>query len=1054
MAHAFSPIPAKSAFGNITQSDYASDYIQNKIAKLAYCNDVRNANCKKKFSQSELLLFNKGRLLNSYAFCVGTSLINEANLVAGLYTESDLSGVAVICDILGDACITPTAICPNEVPFYEHYLIDPDGQLFGNTPCGMTNFTKYMGVPVVSILGPPTDLHAVGGAKSVLLSWTAPMTSDNSTITDYRIYWILVDDDHSSAFSDVVSDAVGWDSISVETMDSMYNVTGLRDGKTYLFKIEAVGLLIEKSKSKGSFSPTPISAKTLSLPDELTDLMIEETLTSVDGVGQVKLSWTDPSDSTITSYSIRYSNSNASSFNSNNGVPSWTTTSTAKSTTNSITLTGLSLTATAYQFYVAAVNSVGTGPYTTQDTYTLHKFTTTGSRTRSNPGNNYASYVFNPTTSNNVGTFKCNRDIVINFLIVGSGTSGQVNNQGCTSSGGGSGGIMQGSLLLPANNVINIHVGIGGGSNQLVSTRSNILPSSTGFAPGYSGMPSSITINGGTIMAGYCDANSVAPYSNTIDGFTDLSPNIYCDASGLGCTQGTSSSGAGATGVSGETIYLYDNLVNIMCSSSGGGGAGGPSTGPIYYGGLGGPGAGQGGDNGRDGTNGVNYGSGGGGGGSISGGNNGAYGAGADGVVIIYFKYPLDSSINDRNIVNPDAPSAPTGLLASAGDTSVMLSWPGPSTNDYIIYYSEKNYFWPVQKQNVLNDTSFNVQGLINGTLYYFKITAENSFGEGYPSNVVTATPSAPPVGKPTGLNASIVGSDVHLSWIAPSFTGGIGLTIMLYVVRYSLSINGPWTLMSDANIVTTNTNISLSLLSSNMLYYFEVAAVNSVPIAGDYSDSTSCMITPGTPTGLLVSANAVQISLSWNPPIGDNITYIVQYGTDNNTNGIYNTIYGNTSSTYLNINNLTTGSLYSFQVAAINSAGTQGSFCDPSPQVNAPDCPRAIVLPFGGSIPAGTPHLSLPWSAPLLYVDTITGYAFKYPNGFVEQITNADIVPDGDYLSYTIDCYNAGLTDANLANYERTYNIYIAAMCNNNTEIGSLVSNISNWGIYISAPI
>ena len=148
--------------------------------------------------------------------------------------------------------------------------------------------------------------------------------------------------------------------------------------------------------------------------------MIEETLTSVDGVGQVKLSWTDPSDSTITSYSIRYSNSNASSFNSNNGVPSWTTTSTAKSTTNSITLTGLSLTATAYQFYVAAVNSVGTGPYTTQDTYTLHKFTTTGSRTRSNPGNNYASYVFNPTTSNNVGTFKCNRDIVINFLIVGS----------------------------------------------------------------------------------------------------------------------------------------------------------------------------------------------------------------------------------------------------------------------------------------------------------------------------------------------------------------------------------------------------------------------------------------------------------------------------------------------------------------------------------------------------------------------------------------------------------------------------------------------------------
>ena len=189
MAHAFSPIPAKPTFGNITQSDYASDYIQNKIAKLAYCNDVRNANCKKKFTQSELLLFNKGRLLNSYAFCAGTSLINEANLVAGLYTESDLSGVAVVCDVSGDACITPTAINSLSVPFYEHYLIDPDGQLFGNTPCGMTNFTKYMSVPVISILGSPIDLIAIAEIGSVLLSWTAPMTSDRSPITDYRVYW-------------------------------------------------------------------------------------------------------------------------------------------------------------------------------------------------------------------------------------------------------------------------------------------------------------------------------------------------------------------------------------------------------------------------------------------------------------------------------------------------------------------------------------------------------------------------------------------------------------------------------------------------------------------------------------------------------------------------------------------------------------------------------------------------------------------------------------------------------------------------------------------------
>jgi hypothetical protein len=148
MAHTFSPIPAKSAFGNILSTDYASDYIRNKKAKLAYCNKkvvIKQSQCQSQSqiqSQSDLLLYNQGQLLYNYTDpSCNVSSFNSANLVAGLYTQENLEGVNVLSDILGN---TPTTIDNTYVPFYSYYNIDPSGQLFGNTTCGIINFTNYM----------------------------------------------------------------------------------------------------------------------------------------------------------------------------------------------------------------------------------------------------------------------------------------------------------------------------------------------------------------------------------------------------------------------------------------------------------------------------------------------------------------------------------------------------------------------------------------------------------------------------------------------------------------------------------------------------------------------------------------------------------------------------------------------------------------------------------------------------------------------------------------------------------------------------------------------
>jgi len=96
---------AKSAFASNKESITAGDYIKKK----------------------------KKNLCNSLTFNTGDLNIN-------LFTELDLSGVCTVMDMSGNC---QPEINMNE-PFYLNYVIDPSGQLFGQTTCGVNNFVKYM----------------------------------------------------------------------------------------------------------------------------------------------------------------------------------------------------------------------------------------------------------------------------------------------------------------------------------------------------------------------------------------------------------------------------------------------------------------------------------------------------------------------------------------------------------------------------------------------------------------------------------------------------------------------------------------------------------------------------------------------------------------------------------------------------------------------------------------------------------------------------------------------------------------------------------------------
>jgi hypothetical protein len=94
------------------------------------------------------------------------------------------------------------------------------------------------------------------------------------------------------------------------------------------------------------------------------------------------------------------------------------------------------------------------------------------------------------------------------------------------------------------------------------------------------------------------------------------------------------------------------------------------------------------------------------------------------------------------------APSAPTGLSASAGNAEVSLSWTAPGDADlssYHVYRSivSGNYYYYVDAVTA-PVTSYLNTGLTNGITYYYVVTAiDTNNNESSDSNEASAAPTA-----------------------------------------------------------------------------------------------------------------------------------------------------------------------------------------------------------------------------------------------------------------------------------------------------------------------
>ncbi|MRR06894.1 MAG: hypothetical protein EG828_08105 [Deltaproteobacteria bacterium] len=212
------------------------------------------------------------------------------------------------------------------------------------------------------------------------------------------------------------------------------------------------------------------------------------------------------------------------------------------------------------------------------------------------------------------------------------------------------------------------------------------------------------------------------------------------------------------------------------------------------------------------------------------------------------------SSSSDDAVI----PGIPSNVSATPGDTKVTVSWNAvPGASSYTIYYAETSDVMNNVNANKISATnSCVIDGLTNGTRYYFVVTAENTAGVSDESEEVSAIPIA----KPKGSSA---------------FPGDTEVVVYCQPVKFAASYNLYYSTDPDFDkttyikITDMNNPQTVPDLSNDTTYYFVITAVNDDGVEGPISSvaiATPSAIpqAPPSPTGVTVTGGPASITVKW----------------------------------------------------------------------------------------------------------------------------------------------------------------------------------------------
>lgn len=206
----------------------------------------------------------------------------------------------------------------------------------------------------------------------------------------------------------------------------------------------------------------------------------------------------------------------------------------------------------------------------------------------------------------------------------------------------------------------------------------------------------------------------------------------------------------------------------------------------------------------------------------------------------------------------PSAPSAPTGVQATAGNASATLSWAAVTgATSYRVYRSSSSGGSYTQVANPTG-TSYVDTGLTNGTAYYYVVRALNGTTESANSTEVSATPSVLLPAAPGNVSASALNATIKLDWSAVA-------AATEYRIYRATAAGGAYTLITSTTALTyTDTG-----LSDGTTYYYIVRTFNAEGESANSQEVSATIDLLPTPTGVAVAPGDGVLSVSWQPVTG-----------------------------------------------------------------------------------------------------------------------------------------------------------------------------------------
>jgi hypothetical protein len=347
-----------------------------------------------------------------------------------------------------------------------------------------------------------------------------------------------------------------------------------------------------------------------------------------------------------------------------------------------------------------------------------------------------------------------------------------------------------------------------------------------------------------------------------------------------------------------------------------------------------------------------------------------------------------------------DVPWTPVLADPQIGDGEITLSW-GTSSGaaGYKVKYGTASGSYTTV-MDVGGSTSATIDGLTNGTTYYFAVSAYNANGESADSfekygkpHVLPPAPDAPVQNDPVAGNGKVT-----VSWNAVVGADG-------YNVKYG-TVSGTYTNTVRAGNVTSRT---ITGLSNGTTYYFVVTAYNEGGESGVSNEKSAVPELPpppAAPVQLQPAPGDGQVRISWTAVSGAD-GYRVKYGT---ASGSYTSTANAGGSTSTTITGLTNGTTYYFVVVAYNAGGESGNSNEQSATPQPAPAAPTLDAPI-----AGDGRVSLSWSA----VSGAVGYKVRYGTssggpygttidvGSSTEVTIDELMNDTAYY-FVVTAYNA----------------------------------------------